>query len=90
MQHLYGDQARWDQQTHLIADLIDLTNKLLWINVIHLHTTPGFSKNKNILDNPPALLPRPGDEVQKTKVRFAKATDAEAAIRGIMNSAIGG
>lgn len=77
-QKLGGPKVRWGQEEHLIADVIDGLNHLLFVTY-RLAGASGVRRQD--LTNPPKGIPRPGDE-EKKKFRFGTAADARQALGG--------
>ncbi len=56
----------WSQETHFIADQVDLLIRLNWLQGLATATALD-KKDQKILKRPPAVLPRPGVEKKKPK-----------------------
>lgn len=76
--HLGGELATWSQSEHFQADQIDLLNRLVWLNYAIAQANGIKAKD---LKNPPERMPRPGDELQKPKIRFGTKADIQNALK---------
>lgn len=64
----------WGQQTHFLADQVDLLNRIMWLQQIAT-TVALDKKDRKILKKPPKLLERPGVEHRKEKPVFTDTKD---------------